>query len=48
MCVCVYREAIKASSVCNDVWDILEGTDEHFCIVSIILGASAKFLYLRI
>ena len=28
-------------------WDILEGTDQRSCVVTIILGASAKFLHLR-
>ena len=26
VCVCLYSFTVKASSVCNDVWDILEGT----------------------
>ena len=47
MCVCLYSFTVKAVSVCNDVWDILEGTDQRSCVVSIILGASAKFLHLR-
>ena len=40
MCVCVYSLTVKASSVCNVVWDILEGMDQRSCVVSIILGAS--------
>ena len=33
VCVCLYTLTIKASSVCNDVWGILEGTDRQsfFC-----------------
>ena len=36
----VYSLTVKASSVCNVVWDILEGMDQRSCVVSIILGAS--------
>ena len=25
--VCLYSFTVKASSVCNDAWDILKGTD---------------------
>ena len=39
---------MKASSVCNDVWNILEGTDQRSCAVSIILGDSGKFRHLRL
>ena len=45
--VCLYYFAVKASSVCNDVWDIPEGTDQRTYVVSIILGALAKFFHLR-
>ena len=49
VCVCVYLYSftVIASSVCNDVSDILEGTDQRSCVVSIFLGASVKFLHLR-
>ena len=47
VCVCLYSSTVKASSVYNDVWDILEGTDQRSCVVSIIPGASAKYLHLR-
>ena len=46
-CVCAYFFTIKASSVCNDIWDILEGADQRSSVVSIILGAPAKFRHLR-
>ena len=39
---------VKVPSVCNDVLVILEDTDQRSCVVSIKLGASAKFLYLHI
>ena len=47
VCVCVYSFTVIASSVCNYIWDIVEGKDQLSCVVSIILGASVKFLYLR-
>ena len=51
VCVCVFvclcYFTVKASSVCNDVWDIPEGTDQRTYVVSIILGALAKFFHLR-
>ena len=48
VCVCLSLSlTVKASSVCNDVWDILEGTDQRPFLVSIILGGSAKFRHLR-
>ena len=43
--VCLYSFTVKTSSVYNEVWDILEGTDQRFCVVSIILGASSKMSY---
>ena len=48
VCVCVlsYSFKVKASFICKDVWGILEGTDQQFCVVSITVGASAKFLHL--
>ena len=46
--VCLYSFTVKVSSVCDDVWDILEGTDQQSCVVSIMLGASAKLLNLCI
>ena len=45
VCVCLYSFTVKASSVCNDIRDILEGTEQR--VVSIILGTSAKFFHLR-
>ena len=33
---CLYAFTVKASSVCNDIWDILEGTNQRSCVVSII------------
>ena len=45
--VCLSSFIVKASSVCNDVWGILDGTDQRSCVMSITLGASAKFLHLR-
>ena len=47
VCVCLYSFIVKVSSVCNDAWDVLEGTDQRFCVVIIILGAFATFLHLR-
>ena len=47
-CVYLYSFTVKTSSVFNDVLDILEGMDQRSFVVSIILGASAKFLHLRI
>ena len=47
VCVCLYSFTVKASSVCNDVWDILDGTDQRSSVVIIILGASVKFLHVR-
>ena len=47
VCGCLYSFTVKASSVCNDVSDILEGTDQRSCVVSIFLGASVTFLHLR-
>ena len=46
VCVYLYSFTVKASSVCNDVWDIIDGTDQRSCVVSISLGAPAKFVYL--
>ena len=48
VCVCLYSFTIKASSVYNNVWDIIEGMDQRPCVVNIILGASAKFLHLHL
>ena len=46
-CVCVYTPfTVKASSVCNDVRDIYDWTDQRSCVVSIILSAFAKILHL--
>ena len=48
-CVCVYVYVCMGVvySFCNDIWDILEGTDQRSRVASIVLGASAKFLHLR-
>lgn len=45
ICVCLYTSTVEAS-VCNDVLDILECTDQGFCVLGTLLDASAKFLYL--
>ena len=48
VCLCFWTFTVKASSLCNnDVCSILDCTNQQSCDVSIILGASAKFLYLR-
>ena len=58
VCVCVrarvcvyvsvrlYPFTVEGSSVCNDVIDKLECTDQQSCVLGIILDASAKFLHL--
>ena len=46
VCVCSYPSTVKASSVCNDVLDIMEGTDQCSCTEGIILDTSAKSLHL--
>ena len=51
VCVCVHARAcvyfysftVKGFSVCNDVWDILEGMDQRSCVMNVILAASVKF-----
>ena len=48
VCVCLYSFTVKASSVCNDILDIIEGTDQRSCVVSIMLCVFAKFLDVRI
>ena len=47
VCVYVYVCMGVVYSFCNDIWDILEGTDQRSRVASIVLGASAKFLHLR-
>ena len=41
-CVCLQFFTVKASSVWSYVWDIPECTNQWSCVVSVILGASAK------
>ena len=36
MYVCVCTLSLKASSMCDNVWDILEGTDQRSYILSFI------------
>ena len=40
LCTCLYSFTVKASSVCNGL-DILKGTDQRSCVLTIILNASA-------
>ena len=46
--VCLYPFTVKASSVCKMSDTCLRGTDQRYCVVSIIRCASAKFLHLGI
>ena len=46
VCVCLYLSTVKASSVYNDVMDILGGADQRYCVEGIILDTSGKFLHL--
>ena len=57
MCVCVYLcvcvcvcvcSTVKAFSVCKMFETYFRGTDQRSCVVNINLGASAKFLHIRI
>ena len=41
VCVCLYSFTIKASSVCDDAWDIPEYTDQRSCVVKYY----SRFLY---
>ena len=41
VCVCLYSFTIKASSVCDDVSDIPEYTDQRSCVVKYY----SRFLY---
>ena len=47
VCVCIlfHREGFFRL---QDAWDILEGTDQRCCVVSIIRCAAAEFLHLGI
>ena len=42
----LYPSIVEASSVCNDILEIHECTDQWSCVVGILLDASAKSLYL--
>ena len=47
VCACVFLHFhCKSFFVCNDVSDILEGTDQRSCVEGIILDTSAKSLHL--
>ena len=47
--VCVFiSSTMKASSDCKMSKIYLRGTNQRSCVVNIYLGASAKFLHLRI
>ena len=45
-CVCGYTLSPQRLLPSCDAWDIPEGTDQRSSVVSIMLGTSAKFLYL--
>ena len=47
VCVCVCS-TVKAFSVCKMFETYFRGTDQRSCVVNINLGASAKFLHIRI
>ena len=47
VCVCILFDRESVFRL-QDVWDILEGTDQRCCVVSIIRCAAAKFLHLGI
>ena len=48
VCVCVFcSSTVKVSSVCKMSETFLKGTDQQCYVVSIIPGASAKFLHLH-
>ena len=46
VCVCLYSSIMKASSDWKMSKTCLRGTDQWSCVVNILLGVSAKFLYL--
>ena len=46
MCVCLYPSTVEASSVCNDVLEILECLDQRSCFVGMLLDVFAEFLHL--
>ena len=48
VCVCLYSSTVKASSVCKMSETHVRGIDQRCYVLSIIPGASAKFLHLRI
>ena len=48
VCVCLYSSTVKASSDCNVSKTYLRSMDQRSSVVNIYLGASAKFLHLRI
>ena len=45
---CLYSSTMKASSDSKMSETYLKSTDQRPCVVKIYLGASAKFLHLRI
>ena len=45
--VCVYSSTVRASSHCKTSVIYLRGMDQRWYVVSIIAGASAKFLHLH-
>ena len=47
VCVCLYSSNVKSSSECKMSETYLRGTDQRCYSVSIISGASTKFLYLH-
>ena len=47
VCVCLYPSTVNGSFVCNDTWEKPEYTDQRYCVLSVILGASTKFLHFR-
>ena len=47
MCVCVNSSTVNASSDCKTSETYIRATDQRCYVVSIIPGASAKFLHLR-
>ena len=47
VCVCLYSSTVETFSDCKISETYLRGTDERCYVVSIIPGASAKFLHLH-
>ena len=36
VCVCLYPSTVKVSSICNNILDILQGTDQQPCVEGIL------------